>query len=215
MQFFFLIKGMKDMQKEWNADHENKHIAVLLSSLSDLLSKMRPLESMLDSYEFMADTHANAIFDHVWREKMNELVDAGSLSVSDVQSKLWKPTITKCTELVSTLQKRTMTLSVVDQYFRAFFNNKDAAIVHIVNLFRGLRHCVSSFGEAGREERRIREAVDVVQQYWSLCTYSDAAKICVQLKQKLKLTGNFDIVNVLASQVINSAVYFITEYLKS
>ena len=183
------------------------HIRVLLStdgeevSLFELLEITRPLESMSYSYVVISKKHANGIFDRVWTERITDLVAAGSVSVSDITSKLWQPTVTKCTDLLTTLQKRTMTLSVVDQYFQPYFNNKEAALNDMINLFNGLRQHVKTFGEPKMEERRIREAVDVVQQYWSLRTYSDAAKICLELKEKLKLTGNFDIVNVLASQV--------------
>ena len=170
-------------------------------SLFELLEITRPLESMLYSYVVISKKHANGIFDRVWNERITDVVAAGSVSVSDITSKLWQPTVTKCTDLLTTLQKRTMTLSVVDQYFQPYFNNKEAALNDMINLFNGLRHHVKTFGEPKMEERRIREAVDVVQQYWSLRTYSDAAKICLELKEKLKLTGNFDIVNVLASQV--------------
>ena len=189
------------------ANYEDVYIRVLLStggeevSLFKLLEITHPLESMLSSYVVISGTYANGIFDRVWNERMTDVDTGGSVSLSDITSKLWEPTITKCTDLLTTLQKRTMTLSVVEQYFQPYFNNKEAAIKDMVNLFNGLRHNVKTFGEPKMEERRIREAVDVVQQYWSLRTYSDAAKICLELKEKLKLTGNFDIVNVLASQV--------------
>ena len=183
-----------------NASYDNVPIKVVLSTF-ETNELIRTLEPMLYSYIYISETCGNDIFDRVWRERISELSTAGSISVNDIISQLWEPTVSKCTELLFTLQKRTMILSVVDQYFQQYVNNKEAAVDNMVKLLRGLRYCVDTFGEPEMEEGMIKDAIDVMQQYWSLRTYSNAAKICLELKEKLQLTGSFEIVNVLASQV--------------
>lgn len=186
------------------ANYENIQIRVLCSidgndSLVQLWKELSPLESMLNGYVILAEVHASDIFVQAWQKKIRDLQHAGdTLSLTDVQTKLWDPVVEKCIELLTTLQKCTMTLSVVDEYFCQYQHKKGAALTSMVNLFYGLKEYMTSL-EGSEEE--IQAGLDLIEQYWSLCTYAKAAKVCLHLKSRLELQGDFQIVEMLAKQV--------------
>ena len=214
MLLSFIIQGIEDVHEKLKESHEDKNISVLLSTSGDHVSLLqtvdecRPLESMLDNFICIAETNANKVFDRVWHKVISEASD--TLSMSDIISKLFEPTITECHVLLLSLRQRTMTLAVVDDVFHQFHNEKGSARENMVNLFKGLKNCDPSIGELEQAEQEISRAMDIIEDYWSLCTYSHAARVCLHLKDILQLKGNFDAVHVLASQVCKSAVLLIS-----
>lgn len=182
-------------------NYKDVPISMLLStseghvSLTQQLEICYPLNFILEKYIII---HGNSLFDRVWHETISEIDSEDSLSVEDIISRIWDPTIHKCTELMTTLANRTITLGVVDQYFQI---NKEAAQEDIVNLFHRLRMCVPSLEISDVDEEQIKGSINVIHQYWSLCIYAHAARVCLDLKEALQLTGNFEDVKVLASQV--------------
>ena len=193
------------MHDKLDENHEDECINVLLSTSGDRVSLLQTMdtchlpESMLDDCICIAETYANGFFDRVWHKVISEAGD--TLSMSDIILKLWEPTITECHVLLSSLRQRTMTLATVDDVFQPYHNKRNSAIKDMVNLFKGLRSCDNNLGDIAQAEEEITRAVDVVEEYWSLCTYAHAARVCLQLKDTLQLKGNFDAVKVLASQV--------------
>lgn len=168
-----------------------------------LLDETSPLESMLNGYIALAQTHTSDTFDRVWQDKIKELPAGGTLSLADIRTKLWDPVIEKCTELLTTLQQCTITLSVVDEYFYDHRHSKEALVTSLVNLFHGLSTYQAKFEKKEMKIQKIEEGVDLMQQYWSLCNYATAAKICLELKERLELTGDFKMVEILAQQVMS------------
>ena len=99
-----------------------------------------------------------------------------------------------------TLQQCTMTPTVVDRYFSQFKSTPESLLKHLTHLFYSLsEYCTTSDDE--EDFRKIKEGVAVILQYWSLSKYADVARICLQLKEELKLEGDFQLVEMLAKQV--------------
>lgn len=171
-------------------------------SLVQLMEETSPLESMLDDYICLAQTHVSTIFDYVWNDKIKDISVESTLAVADIQTKLWEPVISICAELLMTLQQCTITLLVVDKYFSQYKRNKESLLKNLTNLFYGLSMCKYHTGFEGEEGvQQIKKGVDLMQQYWSLYSYADAAQICLKLKEELQLEGDFQIVELLAKQV--------------
>ena len=170
-------------------------------SLARLLDETVPLESMLSGYEYLAHTHFCNMFNRVWQDKVKALPHEGSLSVEEIRTKLWDPVVEKCTELLTTLQQCAMTLAVVDDYFGLYKRNKKAAIDDMVKLLDGLNIYQTRPEERKKEILKIEKGVNLVQQYWSLRIYANAAKTCLILKESMKLEGDFKMVQMLAKQV--------------
>ena len=196
--------GVKDLYEKMNMNYKDIPLSILLSrseghvSLTQQLEICSPLNFMLEKYIIISE---NSLFDRVWNETISEIDSEDRLSVEDIVSRIWDPTIHKCAEILTTLANRTITLAVVDHYFQLYFLNKEAAQEDIVNLFHKLRRCIPSIGISEVDEEQIKGSINVVDQYWSLCTYAHAARVCLDLKEALRLRGNFEDVKVLASQV--------------
>lgn len=207
--FILTYVGSEHLIERLHATYEDVAIKSLCSSdgnehsLVQLLEETAPLESMLNGYIYLAETHASDIFDRVWHDHIKGLPAGGTLSVADIRTKLWDPVITKCTELLKSLQQCTLTLSVVDEYFFQHRYRKEAAMMNMVNLCHGLSKYWKNSEAKDVEVRKIREGVYLMQQYWSLCDYANAAKICLELKERLELTGDFQMVEILAKQVMS------------
>ena len=170
-------------------------------SLVRLLDETAPLESMLNGYEYLAHTHVCHLFNRVWQDEVKALPHEGTLSVEEIRTKLWDPVVEKCTELLTTLQKCTMTLAVVDNYFGLYKRNENAAIDDMVKLLDGLNEHHSRPEERKKEILKIEKGVNLVKQFWSLRIYANAAKTCLSLKESMKLIGDFSMVQMLAKQV--------------
>ena len=170
-------------------------------SLARLLDETAPLESMLSGYEYLAHIHVCHMFNRVWQDKVKALPHEGTLSVEEIRTKLWDPVVEKCTELLTTLQKCTMTLAVVDDYFGLYKRAINGTIDDMVKLLDGLNIHQARPEERNKEILKIEKGVNLVQQYWSLCIYANAAKTCLSLKESMKLEGDFKMVQMLAKQV--------------
>ena len=203
--------GSDHIIQRLQANYENTQIKVLCSangsgSLVQLLRVVSPLEPMLKGYVCLAQTHASGIFDQVWQSKIKDLQHVGdTLSLTDIGTKLWEPVIEKCIELLTALQKCTITLSVVDEYFCQYQHKEEAALTSVVNLFHGLKEYGVSFEGS---EQKIQAGLDLVQQYWSLRTYAKVAEVCLKLKHRLELEGDFHMVEMLAKKVSSLLMNF-------
>ena len=198
--------GVRDLYEKMSMNFKDVHMSILLSTsgghvpLTQQLEICSPLNIMLEKYIIIRE---NSLFDWIWNETISEIDSDDSLLVEDIVSRIWDPTIQKCTELLTILANRTITLAIVDHYFQLYSPNKEAAQEDIMNLFHKLRRCVPSIDISEVGEEQIRGSVTVIHQYWSLCIYAHAARVCLDLKEALQLTGNFEDVKVLASQVCN------------
>ena len=196
------------------ANYDNIHINILCSSdgndhsLVQLLKELSPLEYVLNGYVCLAQTYPSDIFKLVWQNKV-DLHAGDTLSLTDIQTKLWNPVIEQCIDLLTALQKCTIKLSVVDEYFCQPCPKEKAALTGLMNLCHGLKKCKAPFEGS---EKEIQEGFDFVKQYWSLCTYSNPAKICLKLKERLELEGDFKMVEALAKQVSSLLIKYLWKY---
>lgn len=200
--------GSEHLIEKLHANYEDVCVKSLCStdgdehSLVQLLEETAPLESMLNGYICLAESHASDVFEQVWHDQIRGLSAGGTLSVADIRTQLWDPVIAKCIELMTTLQQCSITLSVVDEYFHQYRYRKEAALINMVNLCHGLSKYLTTCEAKQVEIQKIKEGIARMQQYWSLCDFANAAKICLDLKERLQLTGDFQMVEILAKQVI-------------
>lgn len=156
-----------------------------------------PLRSILNSHYILSDKHISGLFQLVWKFKLNEV--KRSLTFQDVVSEIWNPVFLECCELVDSVRKGSMKLKEVDRYFREL--KVDTVHDHLRQLYIGVEAC--------RDKKVdsidwIQRQVDLMKQYWGLCEQAVAANIILQLKEELRLTGNFEIIENVASRVDTS-----------
>ena len=201
-----IYTGSEHFLETLDVNYESTPMKVVFStdnekSLTRLLDETAPLESMLNGYECLAHTHVCLMFNRVWKDEVKALPHESTLSVEEIRTKLWDPVVEKCSELLTTLQKCTMTLAVVDDYFGLYKRDENAAIDDMVKLLDGLNEHHSRPEERKKDILKIEKGVNLVKQYWSLRIYANAAKTCLSLKESMKLQGDFSMVQMLAKQV--------------
>ena len=185
------------------------HINILCSkddvehSLVPLLAETAPLNPIINGYMCLAHSFRSKMFDHVWLDKIKELcqIGTGTISVEEIPTKLWDPVVEKCADLLTTLQQCTITLAVVDEYFSKYKRCKNAALNDMVRLFQGLCKFHDKFLKNEEDAQSIQNAVQLIEEYWSLRSYAAAAKTCLEIKERLQLEGDFAEVEKLAEQV--------------
>lgn len=159
-----------------------------------------PLEPILTKFHLLFSRHQSDIFRNVWSSKLQEAKQV-QMTISDVVTHVWDPVFEECCLLIDNIQSRRIKLQCVDHYFRCFHIGSESVSMHIRKLFVALEAChnreVQSLGW-------IQSAVDRMEQYWSLCELAKAAKIILDLRESTKLTGNFDVIESVASEVATS-----------
>jgi hypothetical protein len=125
------------------------------------------------------------------------------LSILDIVTKIWEPAFGECCRILESLKDRTMKLREIDDRFKGY-NDPGKIMGHLENLYKGVELCFGRSQPSASRPGWIRSAVESMQQYWTLSRYAKAAKTILELKMKLELTGDFSIMETIATQVRDS-----------
>ena len=156
-----------------------------------------PLHAILTPFEVLFKTRRSDIFLKIWRSKLKEAERAKeTLTFDDVVAKIWNPVFEECCKLLDGIQSRSIKLKEVDKYFRDIEHITD----HLKNLYYAIEDCRNQNPDCSW----ISAAVSHIEQYWSLCKQAKAAKVVLELKQRLDLTGDFEVIEAVADKVTTS-----------
>jgi hypothetical protein len=152
-------------------------------------------------FDFMERRYENDLFHRVWNDatrKASRRKD--ELTIHDIVDEIWRPAFKECEEtILEGLRDESIDLQVVDSYFKCY-NNIETIKSHLHRLFCGVELC------HGRNPPQtcppwISAAVHRVHDYWTLSDYAAAAETILDLKDKLKLTGDFHVITTIAKKV--------------
>ena len=159
----------------------------------------QPLQGMLNNYYTLSHKKQSSLFDQVWASVLRRESKA-KLTLSDVVDRIWNPTFTECCQLVESVHSKSIKLRDVDQFFCGF-KNAHAIRNDLVTLFSAIETCynrkIDTIGW-------IENSVELMEQYWTLQEQAEVANIVLDLKESLNLTGDFDIIEDVASKVTES-----------
>ena len=148
----------------------------------------------------MMHIHANELFHQIWQEQMYVAAESPSgLQIADIATRIWQPAFAHCQNLLDQLHGRTIKFSVIDSLFQQYTRTPQHLKEQLRHLFIGVSVCLNL---GHQNDTWITRVVNTMQQYWSLCQYSTAAIFFLELKKNLKLTGNFQLVERLATRVM-------------
>lgn len=154
-----------------------------------------PLQLMLSNFYVLCDKHRSDLFQHIWISKLNDVND--TLTIPDVVTKIWDPVFSECCQLIESVYSRSIKLKDVDRLFKCI--ERESITNHLKNLFLAIESC--------RNRRQpvsfswINIAVERIKLYWSLCEKAEAANIVLDLKDRLQLTGKFNLIEKVAYQI--------------
>ena len=164
-------------------------------------SDAEPLEPCLKQFWFMTRESKCDIFIKFFNERLAALIkDKCTLSMSDVMPEVWTPVFARCEQVLEQLMDFSIPLSMVDD----LFHGKDNGLIghNIKQLQIGVEWC------QGRRDVKdlgwIKRVIDRMNQFWKLSRYTDAAQAFLKIRDELKLTGDFTLVENVASQVMRT-----------
>ena len=172
---------------------ENQQIRVICFQSADSLS------SLTENFYIMNHKHSSVLFTVIWREAIEAAFrnsPGGSLTLADIQPKVWDPAFHSCQSLLQELHDHSIKLTHVDKCFKQhkISNLED----QLRELFAGVNACL---GE-NRSGAWIRGVVRRIHHYWHLCNYCKAADAFLDLREALNLQkGDFSNVEKLATEV--------------
>ena len=159
-----------------------------------------PLEPIMVKFRIMAGENNNDVFRKVWLKTLNSVRKCNTeLTIEGIVHHLWEPAYEECVLLLNSIQARTILLSVVDQYF-LLYDDENRIIAHLFSLYTGVEMCIRN-KKPTNHPRWLRVGVQLMLQYWKLCQYAKAAKVVLDVSEKLKVTGDFSLMKTLAAKV--------------
>ncbi len=165
----------------------------------------------------MERMYRNDLFHQIWNDatrKASRRKD--ELTIQDIVDEIWRPAFKECEEtILEGLRDESISLQAVDSYFKCY-NDIKTIESHLYRLFSGVELC------RGRNPPQtcpswISAAVHRIHDYWTLSDYATAAETILDLKDKLKLTGDFHVITTIAKKVsilwlYDCNVYFSVTY---
>ena len=198
--------GLEEIKQELERDYRYCPINILCISKAkgaiEYLScaSAAPLERIMIKFRIMAGENNNDVFRKIWMRMLNSVRKSSTeLTIEGIVEYLWEPAFEECLRLLDEIRDLTILLSSVDANFLQY-NDEKHIIDHLFSLYRGVEMC--------RNNRRptnipswLKRGVQLMVQYWKLCRYTKAAKVVINLRAKLRITGDFRVMQALATKV--------------
>ena len=200
---------MTELVQELDQDFESKPIKSLCVSRGPSHLENRcfrtatPLDPIKVKYDLMVRHYQNDFFHRIWEHTAIRAARASTgLTIPDIVTKIWNPAFEECCRILDSLSNCSITLREVDERFLCF-NNSSMIKFHLEQLHRGVEVC-----HGRRPPLRcppwIDSAVERMQQYWTLSHYAKAARTVLKLRDKLRLTGDFALMETIAKKVLRT-----------
>ena len=148
----------------------------------------------------MSIKYPSDLFNRFWWEKLSEVgKKIETVTFQQIVDDVWKPVFDRCIHLLDDLKSEKLTLSDVDSLFNMnYSSDQDSLRRDLLNLYMGTQECINKFLE---NSQWIQSVVDHIVQYWNLCSYYETARAFIEIRKALHLTGDFSLVEKVASQV--------------
>ena len=154
-----------------------------------------PLEACMEGVWVMTVEFNCTIFRDYWNMR-SESVVRNDFSLADVTAEVWRPVFSQCEKLLASLMDCSISLTLVNQLFHRM--RDDLNEHNIKQLQRGVEWCR---GRKNVDFTWIGGVINRMNQFWKLSGYTDAAQAFLKIRDALKLTGDFKLVENVASRV--------------
>ena len=199
--------GLDKLRSDIDSEHSCISVKALCQCSEDKteflsLQSAYPLDDITTNFNIMMSSQS-ILFQSIWKKHMAGAIAAverkerAELTIEDIKTVLWEPAFKECNYLLDALHDRSIKLSEADSYFKDI---QEEMTDQIQKLNFAVHKCVNPHEDVN--VLWIDDAVQHIQDYWSLLTLSDQANEVMVLRTKLKLNdGNFEAIQTIASQV--------------
>ena len=196
------------------ATYDDRNIKTLCSSDSTGVITFHCFESastlhpIVADFHCMAKVHGNDLFNRIWKNQLKVVGrQKDQLQIDDIVTQMWNPTFMKCEMLLDSLHSRTIKLCEVDEYFQQYQSNQtDQLKTLLTSLVNGVNTCLN---QSQMAPTWITGVVCIIQEYWSLCRHATAAATFLEVQRQLQLSGDFNLVERLATKVRPVCINFV------
>ena len=203
----FIGSLTKKLLEERNKDHSDipvKELFVRVTTFggSQLACKFFSTENvpteLLQHLYIVGKKYPNDIFETCWSKRCKLCTNLNTFEA--VHQMVCTPVLNECEEILVSLEKGTMTLENVGKYFSSFLEANELKN-NLEKLCQGIRECFPNHKQLRAPRSWVPSVVTSIQEYKKLNGYVAAAKIVLQLKDSMKLNGDFTAVNTIVQQV--------------
>lgn len=156
----------------------------------------KPLEVFVDHFDVMMNSNSILFHDCLSSTWERRLAMTSELTIEQINTDIWQPVFEYCQNLLESLINQTMTLSFVDQNL-SVNDYPDKLSTMVNNLDIAVSRCLKKT----HQPEPLRKALKKIGQYWRLCEYQTGANVFLQLRNVLKLKGDFGVVELFSQQV--------------
>ena len=157
-----------------------------------------PIE-LMEQFWIMTQECKNMLFFDLWNENFTTVTSQSVLRVA--VEEVWSIVFSQCVDLLSRLENYSLSLMTVDKLFKG--NCLPVITNHITQLCRGVEWCQNG-SDCTNDFKWIYGVVERMSNFWQLCEFADAARVFLEVRDALNLTGDFQLVDNVASQVRHS-----------
>ena len=200
-----LNAGGDELRESLKSDFEEKCISELCDTTDDgsccvhIFSEAKDLNPYLGPLWVISREHQSDIFRMLWKSQIKSSATLTPMTLVEVMNVIWDPVLKLCTEIVEELFSWAIKLDQVDHIFKRYSVDENILACEIRSLYQGVQEC---HGEKATDLKWIEARITKMQQYWELCSYQDAAVAFCKIKDSLKLTGDFTLVETVAAKVL-------------
>ena len=157
----------------------------------------QPLEECMKGVWTMTVKFKCNIFRDYWNTRSKSVV-RNDFSLADVTTEVWRPVFSQCEKLLASLMDCSISLTMVNQLFHQM--SRELIEYNIKQLQRGVEWYMYQ-GRKHVDFGWIGGVINRMNQFWKLSGYTDAAQAFLKIRDALELTGDFQLVENVASQV--------------
>ena len=203
----FVVSLTKKLLQERNKDHNDIPVNELFVSVpnsdgSQLACKFFSTENvpteLLQHLYIVGKKYPNDIFDTCWRQQCKLHTNLDTFEA--VHKIVCTPVLNECEEILVSLEQGTMTLEDVEKHFWSFHEANELKS-NLERLCQGLKECFPDHKQLLAPRSWVPSVVANIQEYKKLNSNIAAAEIVLQLKDSMKLNGDFTAVNTIVQQV--------------
>ena len=166
--------------------------------------KAAPLEPIMNLFWIMTHKCKSTIFSNYWYDRL-ALVNrsrSSDLALCDIAEEVWSPVFDQCVKLLAELKDYSISLLTVNQLFEG--QPIPTITSSIKQLYKGVELCLN--GREVNDFKWMQGVVERMVQFWQLHGFAAAAQAFLEIRDGLKLTGDFQLVENVASQVGHKGV---------
>lgn len=168
-----------------------------VSSLHSILEQ-ESFNSLISFAEKFSKICNSQLFDREWKRELNMLLQKNqSPAVNALEGCVWQPAMTRCCDLLKDLSTLKVKLSTVHSAFKDCPG--DSIHRELIEFCRLVNECSGHHSQFPESSMSI--AAEKIKEYFVTIQHQEVAALFLQVKDILKLTGDFQDIIVIATKV--------------